>query len=232
MSVVLVPTTQHSVHLPEACPVCLYAIEPRMLTGCQYVPSGGTIPDRLEAAYLCPRSACARMFVAAYTRIGDVRTGNTPDMWSAPSLAPSSAEDKNFSSEIRDLSPQFPLIYNQAFHAEQLGLDLICGPGYRKALEFLVKDYSKARNPGHEASIEKKQLGTCIREYIEYEHLKALSERAAWLGNDETHYLRRWTEKDVKDLKKIIELVVHWISLHVLSEEVIKSMPDSAGTSI
>jgi hypothetical protein len=34
-------------------------------------------------------------------------------------------------------------------------------------------------------------LGNVIKEYIHIPKLKELSERAAWLGNDETHYERR-----------------------------------------
>ena len=30
---------------------------------------------------------------------------------------------------------------SQAETAEKYGLTLVCGPGYRKALEFLIKDY-------------------------------------------------------------------------------------------
>lgn len=32
-------------------------------------------------------------------------------------------------------------------------------------------------------------------------------ERAAWLGNDETHYVRKWPEKDVKDLKSLNRII-------------------------
>lgn len=60
---------------------------------------------------------------------------------------PAPVRVKDFSQEIKDLSPNFVKIYHQAEQAENTGLSDICGLGYRKALEFLVKDYAIAFNP-------------------------------------------------------------------------------------
>ena len=38
-----------------------------------------------------------------------------------------------------------------------------------------------------------------------------VSQRAAWIGNDETHYVRKWEEKDIEDLKILIDHVVKFI---------------------
>lgn len=40
-----------------------------------------------------------------------------------------------------------------------------------------------------------------------------MAERATWLGNDETHYVRKWENKDLKDLKNLIDLTVYFISM-------------------
>jgi hypothetical protein len=45
------------------------------------------------------------------------------------------------SATISKVSPDFCAIYEEAFKAEQYSLLLVAGPGYRKALEFLIKDY-------------------------------------------------------------------------------------------
>ena len=44
-------------------------------------------------------------------------------------------------------------------------------------------------------------LGTVIADYLDEPNIRDSAERAAWLGNDETHYLRRWEEQDIQDLK-------------------------------
>lgn len=46
---------------------------------------------------------------------------------------------RTFSNIISELSPNFCEIYNQAYIAEQTNLMQICGTGYRKSLEFLIK---------------------------------------------------------------------------------------------
>jgi hypothetical protein len=110
---------------------------------------------------------------------------------------------------------------------------LVAGPGYRKALEFLIKDYiisqfadeDAEKRAAHKSAVEKQQLGPCIQEYIKNDRIKEISKRAAWLGNDETHYVRKWEDKDMEDLKRLISLTRHWIEEEKLTAEIIKDMP-------
>jgi hypothetical protein len=103
-------------------------------------------------------------------------------------------------------------------------LKLICGVGYRKALKFLIKDYLIKQRPSDEEVIKAAPLGACIRNYVNDSHVKEVAKRAVWLGNDETHYLRVWVDKDVQDLKRLIALVTHWIEAEYLTKEFIESM--------
>jgi len=117
------------------------------------------------------------------------------------------------------------LIYNEAFQAEQYRLTQICGPGYRKALEFLIKDYAIKKHPTKEQTILKEQLMPCITNYT-IDNIKKVAKRAAWLGNDETHYIRKWENNDLQDLKKLVELTVHWIEMEELTKSLESDMPD------
>jgi hypothetical protein len=101
----------------------------------------------------------------------------------------------------------------------------VCGVGYRKALEFLIKDYLIRKCPDDRAAIEDKQVGQVIESYVEDRNIKEVAKRAAWLGNDETHYKRRWVDKDLNDLKRLIRLVLHWIEVAHETEEALRSMP-------
>ena len=208
-----------NVAAPEVCPLCHHAIDPRSLSG--HLTKAPGQPPMLDAVLLCPRDACNRLFVAHY-----LRDPSDHSRWKFKEHFPMIVAQKAFPAEITKTSVRFEEIYNQAHHADQVGLDLICGAGYRKALEFLVKDYAKSKNAGKDDKIEKKQLGLCIQEYIDHPTVQAIASRATWLGNDETHYIRKWADKDLSDLKKLIELTVHWISLDLLSAEVVKDMPD------
>jgi hypothetical protein len=49
--------------------------------------------------------------------------------------------------------------------------------------------------------------------------------RAVWIGNDVTHYIRKWEGKNLEDLKKLIELTVHWIEMEALSKSFEDEMP-------
>ena len=41
-----------------------------------------------------------------------------------------------------------------------------------------------------------------ISRYIDDSNIKNVAKRAVWLGNDETHYIRKWEDKDLSFLKK------------------------------
>lgn len=57
------------------------------------------------------------------------------------------------------------------------------------------------------------------------DNVKTTAERAAWIGNDETHYARRWEDKDLDDLKTLIELTVHWIEMEIMTKKMLGDMP-------
>ncbi len=132
-------------------------------------------------------------------------------------------KDKIFRSEIVDLSPDFIKIYNQAAAAELGELTEICGAGYRKSLEFLIKDYLIHLEPEKEAEIKSKLLGPCISGITDHD-IKTCAQRATWLGNDETHYIRKWEDKDLNDLKILIDLTVNWITNKLLMERYVTEM--------
>jgi hypothetical protein len=140
--------------------------------------------------------------------------------WPSPQPVP-----PPFSDEIRSISATFCIIYGEAHQAEHFGLTQICGVGYRKSLEFLIKDYLIHNRPSDKASIEATMLGPCIDKYVTDPRTKQVAQRATWLGNDETHYQRRWIGKDVQDLKLMINLVIHWIEAEHLTAEALNSMP-------
>src|SRR6185503_15633284 len=122
--------------------------------------------------------------------------------WRLRRIEPKTHQKREFPEGIGATSPTFVLIYIQAADAESGGLDQICGPGYRKALEFLVKGFLKSRATGDQSrvsAIETVQLGRCIADYVEDPRLKAMPERAAWLSNDHSHYVVKWEGRDIDD---------------------------------
>lgn len=130
-----------------------------------------------------------------------------------------------FSDIIKKVSPEFCVIYNEAYAAEQMGLGQITGVGYRKALEFLIKDYLISLDQIKEENILKKPLGQCIVSDVTNENIKQVAERATWIGNDETHYVRKWENKDITDLKTLIDLTIYWIEAEIKTKKTLEDMP-------
>lgn len=173
----------------------------------------------LDSIYMfcgCPNSGCRSHFVISKNRDGEY-----------VNVLPNAVPGKKiFSDIINSISPLFVSIYNQAYHAEQVKLDQICGVGYRKALEFLIKDYLISRETDELTidNIKRKFLNNCIQENVQNDNIKNVAERAVWLGNDETHYIRKWADKDVNNLKQLIDLTVRWIENEIETERVLQDM--------
>jgi hypothetical protein len=47
-----------------------------------------------------------------------------------------------------------------------------------------------------------------------------------WLGNDETHYVRKWENKDINDLKRLIAMTVAWVEIELFTVQLEKDMPE------
>lgn len=125
----------------------------------------------------------------------------------------------DFDEHIKKISKDFCRIYNQAFASEIYQLNEIAGIGYRKSLEFLIKDYCIHKNPDKESDIKSKQLSKVISEYVNSEQIKKLATASAWIGNDETHYVRKIENKDITDLKRFITATVAFIAYELTCED-------------
>lgn len=200
---------------PNHCPVCLRHIVP--LEWAQGHIHGGTI----DKVYLCPNQSCKRLFIARYK----VNKKPTSIVYVLSELLPVTIATTEQSDTIMGVSPDFASIFGEAEIAEQHGLKLICGPGYRKALEFLIKDYAIRSHQNESDQIKKLPLAQCIKDYVSDTNVKQVASRAVWLGNDETHYERKWDDKDLSDLKTMIALTLHWIEMDELTKAALNSMP-------
>lgn len=171
------------------------------------------------AVYQCPKASCRRLFISTF------KYDTGPSVFMLRSSSPWDPIKHEFPEEVTSISPSFCSIYDESFEAEQRGLVQICGAGYRKALEFLIKDYLIKEVNVDPDIVKDKLLGACINDHVDDERIKACAKRAAWLGNDETHYYRKWAEKDYEDLKKLIVMTVNWIQNVYVTNELIDDMP-------
>ncbi|MFK4914581.1 DUF4145 domain-containing protein [Lactococcus petauri] len=113
--------------------------------------------------------------------------------------------DVELPKNISKVSDEFVNIYEQAATAEAYNLINICGVAYRKAAEFLIKDYVITKNQKDEEKIKNMMLGNVISTYLnDFPKIQNLAKATAWIGNDETHYVRKHNDKDLQDLKAFL----------------------------
>ncbi len=202
-----------SIDLPRCCPICgiAYAEHPKTSYIIDHRDSV-RFGSYAYSLYFCPH--CEKCFLVEYN-IMDSYCYDTPLSTFINGTYPNLAVKTEFSEDISTLSPDFVKIYHQSEEAESAGLSEICGLGYRKSLEFLVKDYAIAFFPNDEEKIKSLALSPCINAYIDNPHIKALATASAWIGNDETHYVRKHENYNLAHLKAFIAAVVSCIDSEI-----------------
>lgn len=212
--------------IPDSCPICKKSCTPLIVTA---YADPRPFHD-LQVVFRCPSQSCHSLFVARY-RVTSSSVSESSYCTLISTRVLQFTITREFNDSISSLSPDFIKIFKEAEIAEGNELLLICGVGYRKSLEFLIKDYLIKNvfrdKPEEQKVVSESFLGQCISRYIEDPRIKETAERAVWLGNDETHYIRVWTDKDLKDLKRLISMTVNWIELVLDYEDYKLSMPKS-----
>lgn len=205
---------RHLQALPDKCPHCHKSITPNSLYGHKR-------NNELEVFFYCPDKECNKSFIGYYNWAPSNSVSSYLNRTSFGTLV-----TRKFANTIKNISAQFEIIYNQAFSAEQQNLIEICGVGYRKSLEFLIKDYAIQNHPDDKDKVEKQFLSATIDKYVTDSRVKSVAKRAVWLGNDETHYIRKWEGKNLEDLKKLIDLTIHWMEMEALTKSFNDDMPE------
>lgn len=201
----------------EICPICKSKIRP------VHLAASLNTPNTASVFHYC--QSCHETFITQYA--AQQKTSNS-EYYIATDVIysePNRFYKHIFDERIINLSPQFDKIYNQALAAESSMLDEIAGLGYRKALEFLIKDFAIHEHPDEEESIKVKPLAQCIKSYISNESITTLAERSAWIGNDEAHYIRKQEDRDVSDMKTFIQAIVYFIGMILITEDAASMTP-------
>lgn len=205
---------------PDKCPMCHESGQPKFILA-HSLGAAWDYDEVIEAIFQCPLNNCKRYYIAYY-----YKPNRRDDMFFLrDTLAPQFWKPILFSKEIKEISQRFERIYNQAVIADSFGLEEIAGGGYRKSLEFLVKDFLVFLNPKTKIQIIKLTLGKAIAK-INDRRIQICAKRASWLGNDELHYIRVWENKDIENLKELVRLITNLIESEVISKKYEIEMPD------
>lgn len=208
--------TSHSKHveIPDECPTC-----GRLVIFPFNGASRSKITNELETIHHCPNQACGSYMICYHTFVDAT--------WKLKKIEPPRLTTSSIPDFVSEISASFISIFREAVEAKERGLSQIAGPGYRKAFEFLIKDYAKSKaKPEEFEDIEKLQATPVVNKYISDVRVQAVARRALWVGNDETHYLRKWEDRDINDLVTLIKLTIEWIDIERQSASYIEEMPE------
>lgn len=124
----------------------------------------------------------------------------------------------------------FVKVYDQALTANSFGLDEIAGMGFRKALEFLVKDYAISLFPNEKEKIKKMHLSDTI-DKINYQPITDIAKPCIKVLNDETHYFRKFERVEVENINKLILAIVGILSAKFIASEIVVPNSDDSDSS-
>lgn len=177
------------------CPYCNIPVFPNIICA-------ATDDDEQEVAAIlnCPK--CKSMYFEYYSC--------EDYTYYSKGVFPHAAPILDFPKDVQDKYPEFIKIYKQAAIAESMNLDQICGVGYRKAVESLVKQYAKNIYSDKASAINTETLSQTISRFTSPE-IKQLATAATWLGNDHAHIISKHPQYDLNQLKSFIRFLCQHI---------------------
>lgn len=216
--------------IPEICPFCNRTVDFSYNWMFEHEFEKETLSSIkhrfVDIIFTCPSPNCQRLTIYSYREIDPFKHDYTFENYY---ISETYYNQSEFPKTIDSISPDFVKIYNQALKAESLNLTEIIGLAYRKAFEFLIKDFIIYNNPNndelHESVKNEKKFEQLLLKHFEHDgRIQSLSRRVAWLGNDEAHYLKLRSDHDVGDMKILIHLVVNYIDSDIESNKMINEI--------
>lgn len=153
-------------------------------------------------------TACDKVFTATYVKEKD--KNEYKFIYINPTFS-----DREFSMNIIELSSRFVKLYNQASKAEYDGSYELAGSGYRNALEILIKDYAIKILKEDEEQVKKIKLNNAISKYLNEVDMSKVADVVRILGNDNTHYERKYEDIDFSILKQYLEIFISLIDVQL-----------------
>lgn len=205
------------IEIPNICPHCGQTMVPKIVS--KTVPTI-TTNNGPVISFLCQCLYCNEFFALTYKLIEKRLSFHNLNAYKTELIPYSYSVFVKYDipEEIEEFSPTFKEIYQQSQKAEAYQLNQIAGIGYRKSIEFLVKDFLIHIKNNEELKISNLYLSQAI-EKLENPSMISLAKAATWIGNDETHYTRKFEDKDITDMKKYIRALSNYLSSEYLVTE-------------
>ena len=133
-----------------------------------------------------------------------------------PIIYPSIAFTPYTNDILEEISPRFIDMYNQALQSEFYENMELAAIGYRSALEILVKDYAIKELKQNPKEVISKKLCAAIGTYLNQEELVKTADVVRILGNDYTHYERKYPQHDFALLKGYMNIFLQQIEVQYM----------------
>lgn len=192
---------------PDICPHCHVANQP----GHQFHYFDNN-SDKLYSIWTCHSKICGKVFITEHIEIAEgiyyvnrfLNGLPKGPNWPKPILELKDGRTINLENVEES---KFIKTYLQSLEAESMGFDEIAGMGFRKAIEYLVKDWAIHNKPNEKDKILSLWMSQIISEYF-IGDVKEILDRATWLGNDQSHYNKLFEDFNISHLKELIDLIM------------------------
>lgn len=203
---------KQSIEIKDTCKICNNITSPAVIHNTTERTDSNCY--HLALTRFCPQ--CKHYFIDEFNVEVISGFGNESiESITLQDIKPELPSDVPISDNLTGISPIGKDIYLQSLKAEQEKLDHIAGIGFRKALEFFVKDFVIATTSKDKSKIEKMPLKQVIDTYIKDDTLQTFATASTFIGNDETHYVRKHSDKDLQDLKRYLHGFLHYIEMQL-----------------
>ena len=123
--------------------------------------------------------------------------------------------ENNINEDLEKLSPIGCKTYQEALVTLALSLNEVTGMAIRKAIECFIKDYLITFIGKDKNKIIKMPLAAAIREIEDAPKLVSLSDAIRELGNDNTHYNKKYDEISVSHMKEFADYLIEHIKVEI-----------------
>lgn len=195
---------EKTIRLPNICPHCSQVMTPDIICKTDHIVN--FIRGCHVFSILVKCVHCQEFYALTYET--NLDNGNYPTLIT---YTYSKTVDYDLPREVEEFSPKFKEIYKQAQIAELYNLNHIAGMGYRKSIEFLIKDYLITVKKLDETTISKLTLMQAINN-LDNDSIKILATASTWIGNDETHYTRKHEDKNITDIKRYLRTLATYLT--------------------
>ena len=185
------------------CPYCGTCVDPTIKDSSQFINYNSTIIVLLTHYIRC----CDKLFFSVH----EIKTDENDKRTAELLISYPQAMLKKLPESICNISPRFVELHNQCYWAEKNNFFELAGTGYRNAMEVLIKDFAIKELGESSDEAKKLKLFDAIGKYIPDYRFQNAADVVRIIGNDYTHYERKYDDVEFDYVKIYLDLVIMYV---------------------